>query len=94
MEIRKKKRKKDGKRTMEEENNKLLVLVTYTIKLVVLSLLFFPFSWKKDSPAAFLFFFCFHVCTHTKKVRFPTAVPIPQRRRADNILASALICPF
>jgi hypothetical protein len=42
MEIRKKKRKKDGKRTMEEENNKLLVLVTYTIKLVVLSLLFFP----------------------------------------------------
>lgn len=97
METRERNKTNAGKRTMvEEEKNKLLVLVTYTIKTGCVKSPFFPrFHERKRALLLSLFFiFGFHVCTHTKKVRFPTAVPIPQRRSADNILASALICPF
>ena len=88
MEIRKK--KKTGEARQGRKKNKLQVLVTYTIKTGCVMSPFFPFSWKRA-----LLSFSFVSCLYThKKSPISHCSPIPQRRRADNILASALIWPF
>ena len=86
--------KKVGKRTMEEKKNKLLVLVTYTIKTGCVMSPFPPVFVKEREPCCFPFFFLVSSLYTHKKSPISNCSPIPQRRRADNILASALICPF